>query len=108
MQNATIVGRKVTSVRIALTTSQKSSQVKSKCLSRDPALVLTNPMGFLKVATIFLRILRQKLSGWLPSTPCLGTPSADENQANATDDKDNENANEDMCSIHSLVGSLKE
>ncbi len=36
------------------------------------------------------------------------TPRADENQANATDDKDNENANEDMCSIHLLVGSLKE
>ena len=52
---------------------------------KSPVLVLTNPMGFLKVATIFLRILRQKLSGWLPSTPCLGTPSADENQANATD-----------------------
>jgi len=27
--------------------------VKSKCLSRDPVLVLTNPMGFLKVAAFF-------------------------------------------------------
>ncbi len=34
--------------------------------------------------------------------------SADEDQANATDDKDNKNANEDMRSFLSMVGSLKE
>jgi hypothetical protein len=35
-------------------------------------------------------------------------PSTDEDQANATDDKDNENADEDMRSFFSMVGSLKE
>ena len=35
-------------------------------------------------------------------------PSTDEDQANATDDKDNENADEDIRSFLLMVGSLKE
>ncbi len=35
-------------------------------------------------------------------------PSADEDQANTTDEKDNKNADEDMRSFLSIVGSLKE
>ena len=82
-------------------------------------LVLTNPMGFLKVAAFFSKDPKAK-AFWVAAFNTMfgdedegdennnDAPSADEKQANATDDKDNENANEDMCSFLSLVGSLKE